>query len=72
MVSRDIYGIGKPKTYKRELAVALQVVLDAFFVGALRSDRAFEEAQYLTMPVFLLAATAFGMDSFAKQIKGAM
>ena len=56
------------KTYKRETAVAMLIVMFIFFYYGLDHDRAYETAKYLSTPVFLFAAGAFGLDAWAKQL----
>jgi hypothetical protein len=58
------------KTYKRETAVAILLVLLCFFILGVWIERAFEVATFLTTPSFLFAGGAFGLDSVSKQIKG--
>jgi len=58
----------KPKTYKREAASAMLVVLGMFFVAGIWIEPAMQIGQYLTAPVFMFAAAAFGVDAYAKQV----
>lgn len=57
------------KTYKRELASAMLVFLGALFCSGLYYQEAMQAAEFLTTPVFLFSAAAFGIDSYAKQVK---
>ena len=52
------------KTWKRELAVALLV-----FWGYIITKGDVSMADAITMPVFLYVMAAFGMDSYARQVK---
>lgn len=58
------------KTMKREYAITLMVALFAMFVWGLIENREeiVEVAKYLTYPVFLFNAAAFGLDAVAKQL----
>lgn len=57
------------KTYKRETAVFLFVVLFLFYVASFFYPQAASAAEMLTTPTFLFGGAAFGMDSYSKQIK---
>lgn len=57
------------KTYKRETAIVMLVLLGAAHFWGVFDERAAEMAVYLTTPVFLFAGAAFGMDSYAKQVR---
>lgn len=59
------------KTYKREVASALLTCLMALAAYATMSDGALRVLEILTPPVFLFAGASFGLDAWAKQIKGA-
>jgi hypothetical protein len=56
------------KTYKREAAITMLVFLGALFIASLFYKEAVQAAEYLTTPVFLFAAAAFGVDAYAKQV----
>ena len=58
------------KTYKRETASVMLLALLGFFLGGLESPESLEIAKYLSTPIFLFAAGAFGMDSYQKQGAG--
>lgn len=60
------------KTYKREAAVSLVVfVLGMFTYGVHSGDTvAVDVAKFLTTPVMLFAAAAFGLDAYSKQVLG--
>lgn len=57
------------KTYKREVAMAMLAFLGTMFIVSLWFTEATQVAEYLTTPVFLFAAAAFGIDAYAKQVK---
>ncbi|NRP84100.1 hypothetical protein [Marinobacterium sp. xm-d-509] len=57
----------KPKTYKREVAVAMLLALAGVFIWGVFNERAMQAAGYLTMPVFAFAAGAFAIDAVFKQ-----
>jgi hypothetical protein len=57
-----------PKTYKREAAVALFLALGGFFLAGIWVESAIQIAEFLTTPVFMFGAAAFGVDAYAKQI----
>jgi hypothetical protein len=57
-----------PKTYKREVSCGMLVFLGVFHVLGLWKPEAVQIAQYLTTPVFMFAAAAFGVDAYAKQV----
>ena len=56
------------KTYKREAATALFLALGGFFLAGIWVESAMQSAEFLTTPVFLFGAAAFGVDAYAKQI----
>jgi len=56
------------KTYKREVAGAMLVFLAVLHVAAIFYGDALQTAEYLTTPIFLFAATAFGVDAYSKQV----
>lgn len=55
------------KTYKREYAVALTVVLMGFFIAGMWVPAALEAAKFLTIPILTLSGAAFGLDAMLKQ-----
>lgn len=57
------------KTMKREYAVALMLFVLGLFMWGLIAQRTdvIETAKYLTFPVLLFNAAAFGLDAAAKQ-----
>ena len=57
------------KTYKREVASAMLVFLGVLFCLGLFHPEAVQAAEFLTTPVFLFTAAAFGVDAYAKQVK---
>lgn len=57
----------KPKTYKREVAVAMLVFLAGMFGWGVYEERAMQAAEYLTLPIFTFVAGAFAMDAVFKQ-----
>ena len=57
------------KTYKREVAIAMLVFVGGFHVLGMWMPEAVQVAEYLTTPVLLFVAAAFGMDAYAKQAK---
>jgi hypothetical protein len=59
----------KPKTYKRELALAVLLFWAGLIVWGTAdpSTGAQETGRAITMPVFLLVAGAFGLDAAFKQ-----
>jgi len=57
------------KTYKREVALIMLVFLGASHLWGVFDERAAEMAAYLTTPVFMFAAAAFGLDAYAKLIR---
>jgi hypothetical protein len=56
------------KTYKREAAGGLFLVLGAFFLAGIWVEAAMQAAEFLTAPVFMFGAAAFGVDAYAKQV----
>ncbi len=56
------------KTYKREVAIGMLVFLGIFFIASLFYTEAAQVAEYLTTPVFMFAAAAFGVDAYSKQV----
>ena len=56
------------KTYKREVAGAMLVFLGALHVWGIYAPEAAQTAEYLTVPIFMFAAAAFGVDAYAKQV----
>lgn len=56
------------KTYKREVAATLFLVLGGFFLAGTWVESARQVAEFLTAPVFLFGAAAFGVDAYAKQV----
>lgn len=56
-----------PKTYKREVALALLAGLAGLFIWGVFRVEAADAARFLTIPVFTFAAGAFGLDALAKQ-----
>lgn len=62
----------KPKTYKRELACAMLAALIVGWVWALLAARpdAYSELRFLTPFVFIFLGGAYGVDAYAKQIRG--
>lgn len=52
------------KTYKREVSMIMLAFLASLFLWG---DQ--EAARFLTMPIFMFAGAAFGLDAYAKQIK---
>jgi hypothetical protein len=61
----------EPKTYKRELAVALLVAL-AVLVGiwvGLHNEQAGRAVEALVLPIMGFVTMAFGADAFSKQIR---
>ena len=56
------------KTYKREAAGGLFLVLGAFFLAGIWVEAAMQAAECLTAPVFMFGAAAFGVDAYAKQV----
>lgn len=62
----------KQKTYKREFAAFLMLAflgLTGYFLWT-GDENYWEVAQFIFTPTVGFAAMAFGMDSYAKQIKG--
>lgn len=57
-----------PKTYKREAAGGLFLALGAFFLAGIWVEQAMQAAEFLTAPVFMFGAAAFGVDAYAKQV----
>ena len=57
------------KTYKRELAGLLLLIMFGFYIGGIWLEKAFEIAESLKLEVFILVGGAFGMDSYAKQVR---
>ena len=57
------------KSYKREVAGVMLVFVGALFLASMWFEQATQAAEFLTTPVFLFAGAAFGMDSYAKQVK---
>lgn len=59
------------KTYKREVGGFMLLALAVLFGYALAVDneRAVDVAKFLTTPVFMFAAGAFGLDAVAKQFR---
>lgn len=57
------------KTYKRELALVMLVLLGVLFVLGMSSVEAMQAAEFLTTPIFLFATAAFGVDAYAKQVQ---
>jgi len=58
------------KTYKRELAVAMLAVLYGFGLwAAAGGEQALEVVKILSVPTFLAAGGAFGLDALAKQLR---
>jgi len=55
---------GRTKTYKREISV---VLLAGFCWVVYQGDT--EMVKVLVWPTFTFAAAAFGLDSYAKQVK---
>lgn len=58
-----------PKTYKRETALVMLVLLGASHLWGVFDERAADMAVYLTMPIFMFAGAAFGLDAYAKQVQ---
>ena len=56
------------KTYNRELSLAMLVFLGVLFALGMSSVEAMQAAEFLTTPVFMFAAAAFGVDAYAKQV----
>lgn len=58
------------KTYKRELAFSMLVILMlCYLAGALGNPAALAVAESLKYPVFSLVAGAFGLDAVIKGFK---
>ncbi len=57
------------KTYKREIAGAMLVAVFGFGVAGIWYTEAQNVMEHLSVPVFMFAGVAFGMDSYAKQVK---
>lgn len=58
--------VGENKTYKRELAVIMLLVL--YYAGFKSADPTMKYVfEILVGPTFLFVAAAFGLDSVAKQ-----
>ncbi len=58
------------KTYKRELAVAMLLVLYGFGLGAASgSPQSLEVLRILSVPTFLAVGGAFGIHAFAQQLR---
>ena len=58
-----------PKSYKREIAGAMLVFLAAFFIAGVWYPEAQRTAEFLTTPILLTAAGAFGLQSYATQVR---
>ena len=58
------------KTFKREVAAVMLGFLGAMFVWGVPSEAAGQAARFLTLPVFTFAGGAFGLDAWAKQLRG--
>jgi hypothetical protein len=56
------------KTYKREVSAGLLVVLFAFFIAGMWFPEAMQSAEFLTAPIFMFGAAAFGVDAYSKQV----
>jgi hypothetical protein len=56
-----------PKTYKREVALALLVILFGLFGWGVFDPEAMQAAMFLTLPVFTFAGGAFALDAAFKQ-----
>lgn len=58
------------KTYKREVSVAMLVVLYGFCVAAAAGNgQALEVVKILSVPSFLAVSAAFGLHAVAKQLR---
>ena len=57
-----------PKTYKREVAGGLFLALGGFFIAGIWVESAMQVGEFLTAPVFMFGAAAFGVDAYAKQV----
>lgn len=55
------------KTYKREVAVALLVVLLGLFGWGVFDPEAMQAAEFLTLPIFTFAGGAFALDATLKK-----
>ena len=60
------------KTYKREVAGVMLAVLWFFCVLAVWYPQALDVVRILSVPTFLAAGGAFGLDALAKQLKDPM
>ncbi len=56
------------KTYKREVASIMLAFLAIMYVWGVYNPSSLQVAEYLTTPVFLFVAGAFGMDAYSKQV----
>ncbi|WP_069299882.1 hypothetical protein [Neptunicoccus sediminis] len=57
------------KTYKREVAIALLVVMFLLFAAGFYDEYFKEIGELLVSPVFLFSGASFGLDSFSKQMR---
>lgn len=57
------------KTYKRELAGAMLIILFALVIAGIWFPQAGDAAQSIKFEVFSFAALAFGIDAYAKQVQ---
>lgn len=62
--------IGKPKTYKREVAMVLLMWIIGMSVWGVWEPQAAQAAQFFTLPVFTFAGGAFAIDAAFKQGAG--
>lgn len=62
----------KQKTFKREVAVGMLLFLAGLTLAGIGypDTLAWEAAKHFTMPIFTYAGLAFGIDSYAKQVRG--
>lgn len=57
------------KTYKREVSGGMLAFLAAISIAGIWLPGAFEVSKSLGVPIFMFAGGAFGLDSYARQIK---
>lgn len=57
------------KTFKREVAVSMLLVVLGLSIYGSIEPQALESAKVLVWPVFAFASGAFGLDAVVKQIK---
>lgn len=56
------------KTFKRETALVMLVILFALHMWGIWKPEVAEVARFLTAPIFLFAGGAYGLDAVAKQM----